>query len=819
MDSITSENITNEFLAFNQSQWTSNGSNIYLNSSVGIGTSFPRANLDVYGSINALSANFGTVYTGGTVFSSLNVVGIANIYGNLTVSNLIVTGNFVNVVSNTQFSNAVTINNAGTSTALRVHQLESVPTHTNNVAEFWDYQTLALLINGDGNVGIHTTLINPHAFAVVGSSNLDYIKTINVYSSNAVAASNLYGNVVGSNTVSASKLYGPIIGSNTVSASGLYGPVVGSNTITGTTISGSTLYGQLAGSNTIAGSSLTLGAALDIAYGGTGQTNKTDAFNSLSPMSAAGDLIYGGPSGSGTRLAPGTSTQILHGGTTPSWSAVSLMADVSGTLPVANGGTGLTSTSANFIFAGPTTGAAAAPTWRGLVSADIPNNAASTSGSAGSLSTTFTSSYILFGQGTGVPNYSSLLTWDGVTFKANATGTSAGIYGKRFYAAAVGDNTDTPTTTDNAGGPWYGLGYSVDTGLTSYVQLAGWAGLSFKTGTGLNVMDDSGRIGIGVTNPTRPLIVKRAGSALTDCAIMVANNGTGSGVRFQTYDLTVDANAWMGLGTDMGGNSYEHSIVFPYGSSNQGRQTFGTFNGTTYSTKMTILGTGYVGIGTTPLAPLHIYKSGTGGIVQGEIRVCSDDNQKSRVGMYEESQGSTWGCWVQYNGNGDMMEFGSKRNTVDTSPQMTISSTGTVDVPGVITNAGRPMSMVGKNNGGVTTGFMIFNAVQYNIGSMYNSTTGKWTASVAGYYQFTFCGISRYGTNGPNMRWYKNNADYGWGTTHSNFTNITAPYHMQQSCSVMVYLAVNDYFQFYSLTDGFYGDSTLHNTACCFFLG
>jgi hypothetical protein len=60
-------------------------------------------------------------------------------------------------------------------------------------------------------------------------------------------------------------------------------------------------------------------------------------------MTTAGDIIYGGASGAGTRLAAGTTTQVLHGGTTPSWAAVSLTADVSGTLPVANGGTGVTS--------------------------------------------------------------------------------------------------------------------------------------------------------------------------------------------------------------------------------------------------------------------------------------------------------------------------------------------------------------------------------------------------------------------------------------------------------------------------------------------
>jgi hypothetical protein len=60
------------------------------------------------------------------------------------------------------------------------------------------------------------------------------------------------------------------------------------------------------------------------------------------PMTTAGDIIYAGTAGLELRLAAGTSGQVLHGGTTPSWSAVSLTADVSGTLPVANGGTGTT---------------------------------------------------------------------------------------------------------------------------------------------------------------------------------------------------------------------------------------------------------------------------------------------------------------------------------------------------------------------------------------------------------------------------------------------------------------------------------------------
>jgi hypothetical protein len=328
----------------------------------------------------------------------------------------------------------------------------------------------------------------------------------------------------------------------------------------------------------------------------------------------------------------------------------------------------------------------------------------------------------------------------------------------------------------------------------------------------------TGNIGIGSTSPVTNLDITKTTTTGTPALEI---RGGGGGPRLQVYGRNADAQAWMGLGTDMAGGPYENSVFFPNANSGtQGFLTLGSYNGSSYSEKMRILVGGNVGVGTNnPQAPFHVYKTGGGGVVQGEIRVCSDDGQKSRVGMYEESAGSTWGCWMQYNGNGDTMEFGSKRNTVDTSPQMTISSTGTVNVPGVITNQGRPMSLVGKNNGDVTGGMMLFNAVGYNVGSMYNSGTGYWTASVAGYYQFTYSGLSRITSPYPNMRWFKNGSDFGWGACHFNVGNITPPNHLQLSCSVIIYLAVNDNVYFYVASDGFYGGTTIHNTACCIFLG
>lgn len=111
---------------------------------------------------------------------------------------------------------------------------------------------------------------------------------------------------------------------------------------------------------------LALSGNLTMAGGGpltlttTGSTNitlPTSGTLMTNPMTTAGDIIYGGASGVPTRLAAGSSTQLLHGGTTPSWSAVSLTADVTGTLPVANGGTGAATLAANNVLLGNGTSA------------------------------------------------------------------------------------------------------------------------------------------------------------------------------------------------------------------------------------------------------------------------------------------------------------------------------------------------------------------------------------------------------------------------------------------------------------------------------
>lgn len=109
-----------------------------------------------------------------------------------------------------------------------------------------------------------------------------------------------------------------------------------------------------------------------------------------------GDVLYRGASG-WAALAPGTSGFILTTGGTaanPSWSAAGsgsvtsvglalpAIFTVSGS-PVTTSGTltgALATQAANAVFAGSSSGSAAAPTFRALVGADLPNPASSTKG-------------------------------------------------------------------------------------------------------------------------------------------------------------------------------------------------------------------------------------------------------------------------------------------------------------------------------------------------------------------------------------------------------------------------------------------------------
>ena len=129
-----------------------------------------------------------------------------------------------------------------------------------------------------------------------------------------------------------------------------------SATVPSTDITGlGTMSTQNANAVAITGGSITGITDLAVADGGTGQGSALTQYG----------LIYGSTATAMASTAAGTSTQVLHGNASgaPTFSAVSLTADVSGTLPLGNGGTGVTTApAAAAVFLGYTSTATAAGT-------------------------------------------------------------------------------------------------------------------------------------------------------------------------------------------------------------------------------------------------------------------------------------------------------------------------------------------------------------------------------------------------------------------------------------------------------------------------
>lgn len=236
----------------------------------------------------------------------------------------------------------------------------------------------------------------------------------------------------------------------------------------------------------------------------------------------------------------------------PVWAGVAV-SDITGTLPVANGGTGVTTAAANLVFAGPTSGAsAAAPSFRSLVAADLPSGStnyvingttqqASTdfniSGS-GTIGTTLavTGNTTIGGTATitGATTLSALTASKGVFTDASKRLTSTGTLGT--------DQGGTGMTSFNSGGAMYATSTSALTTGTLPTSAGGTGLTSFTSGGALYTTSTT-----AVTSGTLPVTAGGTGLASISASQITFGNGT-SALGTSSNLVWDNTNARLGIG-------------------------------------------------------------------------------------------------------------------------------------------------------------------------------------------------------------------------------------------------------------------------------
>jgi hypothetical protein len=304
-------------------------------------------------------------------------------------------------------------------------------------------------------------------------------------------------------------------------------------------------------------------------------------------------------------------------------------------------------------------------------------------------------------------------------------------------------------------------------------------------------VNNSAEVGIGTATPNRTLSVSTglAKTSTTTAYPFAIQSNESSGNAQLSIHATGGANAaarkWI-VQTEEMGVANDGTISFqPYGGKTQIGSSTGAY---TFAEKL-IVGDGDANDGIT-------IQSGT--THQGNI-------------AFNDGGGTTAKGRISYQHSTNYMQF-----FVNNSEKVKVNTNGQVTMPE------QPAFNVAKNNGYVQdNNWWIPDYVHRNVGSHYSTSTGRFTAPVAGTYFFSASLFTHdSGSSASQVEWkfYKNTSAVKTFIQHK-----TGAYHTRVDGSMILELDANDYVRIYvgnsGTSSGWAGSQQEQNNFCGFLIG